>query len=770
MQSNIPAIDPDAIRTYCNVLFGYLDGYVPIRYISEKGTPDKPIQKRFVLPQDLAEHLIKSSERSAATGMAVYVVPCTVPKPGQAKESDITATGVLVIDIDTGDTDAKKDHLIRYLGTPTLIVASGGVTDEGHVKYHLYWRLSEAAEGDDLKLVRRLREIMAIKAGGDDSFKNMTQPIRVAGTCHGKYGRLSPVRLLSFSGVEYHLPDIAAAVDAMPALNDAIADWKDFNSANLQGPKAQDLMTKVIREGAQDQATRFEALSKIMGHWIRMVRHGRVTMDDAWRAVQEQNAATIRPPWQEERLAQEFNALLRVDTEKNGPIHGREDPVNRPITAPEFSEDALAQEFVRDFGRDWRYVGVWGQWLWWTGQVWKPDTVGRAFEMVRIACRNAALRTNRPSDQRRLASARTMQAVLRIASNDPRISTDIDCLDQHVFLLNTPGGVIDLETGTVSPHEPQLLITQMTRANLGSNCPTWAKFLETVTGGDSDLIRYLARVAGYCLTGSTKEQAFFLLHGLGANGKSVFLQTLAYVLGDYAATAAADTFINRSGTRHLSELAGLRGARLVLMSETEADAHWAEARIKMVTGGERLRANFMYKDHFEFVPQFKLMVGTNHRPALGEVGEAMRRRLHLIPFNVTIPADERDPDLAGKLKAEADGILGWMVAGWRDLQELGGLHAPTCVTAAVAEYLATEDRFGQWIEECCQIGAASRAASKSLFASWSGWARDAGLDPKTNRYLGEQLRSRGFTDGKVGRDRGWFGIGIRSVRPEGADG
>ena len=260
-------------------------------------------------------------------------------------------------------------------------------------------------------------------------------------------------------------------------------------------------------------------------------------------------------------------------------------------------------------------------------------------------------------------------------------------------------------------------------------------FLKTITGGDTDLIAYLGRVAGYCLTGSTKEQAFFLLHGLGANGKSVFLQTLAFVLGDYAATAAPDTFINRSGTRHQSEIAGLRSARMVLMSETEPDAQWAEARIKMVTGGEKLRANFMYKDLFEFTPQFKLLVGTNHRPALGEVGEAMRRRLHLIPFNVTIPVEERDPDLAEKLKAEADGILGWMLQGCHDLQR-SGLRPPACVTSAVDEYFSTEDRFGQWMEEYCEIGPVHRAPSKSLFGSWSNWAKEAGVDPKSTRYLG----------------------------------
>ena len=146
----------------------------------------------------------------------------------------------------------------------------------------------------------------------------------------------------------------------------------------------------------------------------------------------------------------------------------------------------------------------------------------------------------------------------------------------------------------------------------------------------------------------------------------------------------------------------------------------------------------------------------------------MRRRLHLIPFNVTIPVEERDPDLAEKLKVEADGILGWMLQGCHDLQRCG-LRPPACVTSAVDEYFSAEDRFGQWMEEYCEIGPAHRTPSKSLFGSWSNWAKEAGVDPKSTRYLGEQLRSRGFTDGKVGRDRGWYGIGLRSARPQGAD-
>ena len=294
---------------------------------------------------------------------------------------------------------------------------------------------------------------------------------------------------------------------------------------------------------------------------------------------------------------------------------------------------------------------------------------------------------------------------------------------------------------------------------MGADCPHWLNFLKVVTADNVDLQAYLARVSGYCLSGSTREQVFFFLHGSGANGKSVFLKILAWILRDYAATATADTFTNRGPARHLTELAGLRAARLVLVSETEAGEGWAEARIKSVTGGETIRANFMHKDHFEFTPQFKLMVAGNHRPSLGDAGEAMRRRLHVIPFGVTIAPGDRDPHLGDILKAEADGILGWMIKGCADWQRTG-LMPPAIVSGAADEYFAAEDHIGQWLEDCCQTGPALRASSKALYASWSAWARNGGFEPQSTRALGEALRSRGFQPGKVGLDRGWIGLAI----------
>lgn len=192
-------------------------------------------------------------------------------------------------------------------------------------------------------------------------------------------------------------------------------------------------------------------------------------------------------------------------------------------------------------------------------------------------------------------------------------------------------------------------------------------------------------------------------------------------MGDYAATATLDTFMASPGNRHLSELAGLRAARLVQVPETEADRSWAEARIKSVTGGEKIRATFMRQDFFEFAPQFKFLVAGNHRPTLIHVGEAMRRRLHLVPFTVTIPSERRDRDLAAKLHAERDGILGWMLQGCLEWQRIG-LAPPACIADAAAEYFAAEDLVGQWIEECCVLGAGERSTSAALFQSWKAWA------------------------------------------------
>ena len=221
------------------------------------------------------------------------------------------------------------------------------------------------------------------------------------------------------------------------------------------------------------------------------------------------------------------------------------------------------------------------------------------------------------------------------------------------MLLNTPAGVIDLRTGEVLPNDPGLQMTRITRAALGSACPRWLAFIARITGGDREMAAYLQRIAGYCLTGRTDEQAFFFLHGSGANGKTVFLEVLADVLGSYARTAPLDTFMATRADRQQNDLAGLDGARMVVATETEAGRPWAEARIKAVTGGDRIAVRRLYGEFFETTPGYKLLIAGNHRPRLTGGGAGMARRLHLIPFDTVIPEHERDGRLREKLARRA---------------------------------------------------------------------------------------------------------------------
>jgi putative DNA primase/helicase len=220
-------------------------------------------------------------------------------------------------------------------------------------------------------------------------------------------------------------------------------------------------------------------------------------------------------------------------------------------------------------------------------------------------------------------------------------------------------------------HRPEDHLTKITAVAPSGDCPLWLAFLDRIFGGNTELIGYVQRMLGYSLTGSTREQAMFFGYGTGGNGKSVLIDTVAGILDDYHTTAPIETFAATSGDRHPTELARLGGARLVTAVETEEGRRWAETRIKTLTGGDRIAARFMRQDFFEFKPQFKLFIVGNHQPLLRTVDEAIRRRFNMVPFEVTIPVDERDGTLGGRLKSEWPGILQWMINGCGYWQEKG---------------------------------------------------------------------------------------------------
>ena len=448
--------------------------------------------------------------------------------------------------------------------------------------------------------------------------------------------------------------------------------------------------------------------------------------------------------------------------------------------APKFSEEGLALAFAKEHRSKLRYVKKWGAWMDWTGTRWAQEDTLLAYDLIRAKCRAAAAEAAENGEDggtiKELNKAKTRGAVETLARSDRRFASTTEQWDADDWLLNTPDGIIDLRTGRNIGNDPAKYCTKITDNAPGGDCKLWKQFLDRVTDGDKELQAYIKRMCGYFLTGSIREHALFFIYGPGGNGKGVFLNTISALMGMYHVVSPAQTFAEQKTQRHETELARLNGARLVISQETEQGQYWAEARIKSLTGGDKIAARFMRGDYFEFDPKFKLCIVGNHKPQLRAVDDAIRRRFNLIPFDVTIAPDEKDPDLPNKLKAEYGGILAWMVEGCLEWQR-EGLNPPEKVLAATSDYLDSEDTIGLWLSDMCitpnsyrtdafrrraasvQTVSAAETALAALFRSWKDYAEASNFPPKNDKFLREQLVNRGFAKGRD--KRGAFLKGLR---------
>lgn len=443
-------------------------------------------------------------------------------------------------------------------------------------------------------------------------------------------------------------------------------------------------------------------------------------------------------------------------------IVARFDAATIPLVKPgAFSEDAqgptdesLAREWVAIHHRDWRFDHSAGAWYRWDGKRWRRDERQEAHHLIGIHLR-AASAGRRAS----VARASVARGVESFARSNPLVAVTHDAWDADPFLLGTPSGTVDLRTGRLHTPDPANQIAMLTTVSPDDGDPVrWLQFLDQALGGDAEMIAFLRQWCGYCLTGKTSEHALLFAYGPGGNGKSVFLNTIVGIMGDYAVTAAMETFTASKGDRHSTELAMLRGARLVTASETEEGRAFAEARIKALTGGDPITARFMRQDNFTFRPQFKLTIAGNHAPTLHNVDDAMKRRLNIVPFT-TKPASP-DRALEEKLVSEHGQILRWMIGGCLEWQS-SGLVRPAAVTGATEEYFADQDLFSQWIEERCEVHPTKWETPAKLFNSWSDYAKDAGEHPGSIKRMKPQLARRGYRAAKTAGLRVYRGLAIR---------
>ena len=415
---------------------------------------------------------------------------------------------------------------------------------------------------------------------------------------------------------------------------------------------------------------------------------------------------------------------------------------------PLYSDAALARRLVNKFGGNLRYCEPLGGWQLYNHGRWGRDETLMVeymahkicLEQARRAAEDPTLDKSRGKEARRLGGSGAQSSTLVKARSDRRVVVQQEQFDADPWLLNTPAGVVDLRTGLLGPHDPRQYHTRMTAVAPVHGQPVeFLRFLHEATAGDQGLMRLIQIKAGYWLTGVTREHDITFIWGPGGNGKSVLVNALSHILGDYAATADTSTFAQTKNEQHPEALARLRGARLVLANETQEGVSWNESRVKQASGGDKMTARFMNQNSFEFTPRFKLVFVGNHKPRIANLDQAIKRRFHLIPFTVTPKVIDRTLD--EKLKAEAGKILAWAIEGCLMWQSQG-IELPAVVRNATAEYFTDEDPLGRFLEERCVLRHDATALTSGLYEAWRDWAHEQGEHVRTARWLTSALAVR----------------------------
>lgn len=414
-----------------------------------------------------------------------------------------------------------------------------------------------------------------------------------------------------------------------------------------------------------------------------------------------------------------------------------------------------ARRLVHHHGFGLRYCYSFKKWYFRDGYGWRMDDDGHVMRMAKETAKRIqqeAKDTTTGEIDEKLSkhckssqSKAKLEAMVKLAETELELIVSHENMDTEHMLLGIGNGIVDLTNGKMIQGNPQHMLTMRTSVawDASAKCPVWEQFLLDIFAGDKSLISYIQRAVGYSLTGLTSEQAFFILYGAGANGKTTFLNTLAALLGEYAKRSAMDTFIVKKNPGVNNDVARLRGARLVTASEAERGKFFAEKLIKELTGDERITARFLFGEFFEFDPIFKIWLGVNHKPYLSADDDAVWRRVHPIPFKVTFPPNKRDKKLQEKLNAELPGILNWAIQGCLIWQHQG-LNPPQIIQDCVNEYRAEMDVIGNWISDSCVTGPTHNAGLSTLYSCYKPWADANGYQPVSISTFREKLASKGY--------------------------
>ena len=436
------------------------------------------------------------------------------------------------------------------------------------------------------------------------------------------------------------------------------------------------------------------------------------------------------------------------------------------------SDMGNAEVFADQHSDKLRYCFELGKWFFWDGTVWKPGAEANLQELAEETVRSFPGEASELMDSQgrktflnwAIRSGNRSRMIAMIEQSKHRLKLEQSKLDKDPMLLNLFTDSIDLSTGLVKPSEAGDYATKQAQIVLdpAAEYPEWQRFLSRVMDGSKELISYLQKAVGYSLTGKNTEQCFFIAHGTGANGKSVFLNLIRNLAGDYGVNIPMDTLMaQRFQSGNTNDLARMNGARLGTAIEGEVDQKLSEVKIKQITGGDEITARFLHKEFFEFKPIVKIWMATNHKPQITGDDHAIWRRVHLIPFNVVIPPEERDGDLPEKLRKELPGILNWAIKGavkWAR----EGLNPPAAVLQATSEYRSEMDTFSRFCSEMIQREDGATTPKSELIKAFELWCSVEGGEQLTPGGLLQRMKQEGFEEGRSSNSRFWKDISLQN--------
>lgn len=534
-------------------------------------------------------------------------------------------------------------------------------------------------------------------------------------------------------------PQQKPAVSPVPC-SLSVSEALDAARRSKQGTMFSDLYAGRFENYFKSQSEADLSLCNMLSFWLGADPD---KIDEAFRA-----SGLYRDKWDRRQSGSTYGKLTvlkavegtrEVYNPKGGGSEGYSISISGTAAPKLHSMDDMgnALRIIDRYGDKIRYNHVEKKWMYYDERKWCYDDTGTIYRIADSAIEgmkdehNYYVAENGPDDditkafEKHMKNSRSRKAKKNMVEElQHHIPVLPSALDRHKAIVNAPNGMINLKTGALIPHDPEKYITKILSVEYTdhADCPQWNAFLNDIFDGDRELIRYIQKAVGYSLTGSTAEQCVFFLYGTGRNGKSTFLEVLRDVFGGYITNIQPETIMVRSGGsgNANSDIARLKGARLVTSVEPNEGMRINEGLLKQLTGDDVVTARKLYSDEFEFKPEFKLWMATNHKPVIRGTDTGIWRRIHLIPFTVQIPEEKVDRKLPYKLKSELPAILKWCVDGCI-LWQREGLGMPAAVLNSVNEYRREMDVISTFIDACCIVAEGESVSANKLFAVYSEW-------------------------------------------------